>query len=113
MKLLILLFVFMFGFTEDPDCSAFYEKTLSSMSVRGELVKKEKTDKYYLLYVKNELEDGKETTIRLLKNRTGKRIFLFAIDKSVIIKAKGETVVRVAAPIKDGFNVQIFPDLCE
>lgn len=114
MKLLLLLFIFLQGLTGDkPVCNAFYEKTLSPMSVKGELIKKENTDKYYLLHVKNEKEDGKETTIRLLKNKIGKQIFMFAIDKSIIVKAKGEAIVRVLVPVKDGFNVQIFPDLCE
>lgn len=113
MKLLLLLFIFMQGLTDEPDCRTFYEKTLSPMSVQGELIKKEKTDKYYLLYVKNERDNGKEAIIQLLKNKIGKQIFIFALDKSIIVKAKGQAVVRVVAPVKDGFNVQIFPDLCE
>lgn len=99
--------------TGEPDCKTFYEKTLAPMSVRGELMKKEKTDKYYLLYVKNENESGKETIIQLLKNKTGKNIFMFALDKNIIIKVEGETALRVAAPTKNGLDVRIFPDLCE
>lgn len=114
MKLLLLLFLFIQGLTGDkPDCKAFYEKTLVPMSVKGEVVKKEKTDDYYLFYVKNENDNGKEVVIRLLKNKTGRMIFMFAIDKSMFIKAKGEAVVRVVVPVKDGLNVQVFPDLCE
>lgn len=40
-------------------------------------------------------------------------IYLFAIDNSMIVKAEGEAVVRVISPVKDGYNVQVFPDLCE
>ena len=93
---------------EEFDCKMFYEKTLVPMSI-----KKEKTDDYYLLYVKNEKDSGKEAVIRLLKNKTGKMIYLFAIDNSMIVKAEGEAVVRVISPVKDGYNVQVFPDLCE
>ena len=54
MKLLLLLFILMQGFTGDePDCKAFYEKTLYPIAIKGDLIKKEKTDEYYLLYVKN------------------------------------------------------------
>lgn len=113
MKLLLLLFFFFQGLTDKADCCAFYEKTLAPMSVKGKLVKKEKTDQYYLLYVKNEKEKGKESIIRLLKNKTGKMIFMFAVDNSMIIKVEGEAVVRVVAPAKEGLNVRIFPDLCE
>lgn len=114
MKLLLLLFILMQSFAEkQPDCKTFYEKTLASMSVKGELVKKEKTDENYLLYIKNEKDNGKEVVIRLLKNKTGRRIFMFCLDKSMIVKVKGEMGVHVAAPVKDGYIVQIFPDLCE
>lgn len=114
MKLLLLLFLFMQGLTGDkPDCKAFYEKTLYPISLKGELIKKEKTDEYYLLYVKNENEGGKEVVVKLLKNQTGKSIYLFATDKSLISKRKGETALHVLAPIINGFNGRIFPDLCE
>lgn len=114
MKLLLLLFLFMEGLTGDkPDCKAFYEKTLYPISLKGELIKKEKTDDYYLLYVKNENEGGKEVVVKLLKNQTGKSIYLFATDKSLISKRKGETALHVLAPIINGFNGRIFPDLCE
>ena len=113
MKLLLLLFILMQGVTnEEFDCKMFYE-TLVPMSIKGGLIKKEKTDDYYLLYVKNEKDSGKEAVIRLLKNKTGKMIYLFAIDNSMIVKAEGEAVVRVISPVKDGYNVQVFPDLCE
>lgn len=114
MKLLLLLFILIQGITNDElDCKMFYEKTLVPMSIKGGLIKKEKTDDYYLLYVKNEKDSGKEAVIRLLKNKTGKMIYLFAIDNSTIVKAEGEAVVRVISPVKDGYNVQVFPDLCE
>ena len=114
MKLLLLLFILMQGVTnEEFDCKMFYEKTLVPMSIKGGLIKKEKTDDYYMLYVKNEKDSGKEAVIRLLKNKTGKMIYLFAIDNSMIVKAEGEAVVRVISPVKDGYNVQVFPDLCE
>lgn len=114
MKLLLLLFLFMQGLTGDkPDCKAFYEKTLYPISLKGELIKKEKTEDYYLLYVKNENEGGKEVVVKLLKNQTGKSIYLFATDKSLISKRKGETALHVLAPIINGFNGRIFPDLCE
>lgn len=114
MKLLLLLFLFMQGLTGDkPDCKTFYEKTLYPISLKGELIKKEKTDEYYLLYVKNENEGGKEVVVKLLKNQTGKSIYLFATDKSLISKRKGETALHVLAPIINGFNGRIFPDLCE
>ena len=114
MKLLLLLFILMQGFTGDePDCKAFYEKTLYPISLKGNLIKKEKTDEYYLLYVKNEEEGGKEVIVRLLKNQTGKSIFLFALDNSLISKRKGETALHVLAPISNGFKGRIFPDLCE
>lgn len=102
------------GLTGDkPDCKAFYEKTLYPISLKGELIKKEKTDEYYLLYVKNENEGGKEVVVKLHKNQTGKSIYLFATDKSLISKRKGETALHVLAPIINGFNGRIFPDLCE
>lgn len=114
MKLLLFLFLFLQGLTANEiDCKSFYEKTLLPMSVKGELIKKDNTDEYYLLYVKNENEDGKEVVIRLLKNQTGKKIFMFAVDNSIIVKAKGEVVVRVITPTPNGYNVQVFPDLCE
>lgn len=114
MKLLLLLFILMQGFTGDePDCKAFYEKTLYSIAIKGDLIKKEKTDEYYLLYVKNEEDGGKELVVRLLKNQTGKSIFIFASDKSLISKRKGETALHVLAPMNGGFNGRIFPDLCE
>lgn len=114
MKLLLLLFLFMQGLTGDkPDCKTFYEKTLYPISLKGELIKKEKTEDYYLLYVKNENEGGKEVVVKLLKNQTGKSIYLFATDKSLISKRKGETALHVLAPIINGFNGRIFPDLCE
>ena len=85
MKLLLLLFLFLQGLTgNESDCKAFYEKTLYPISLKGNLIKKEKTDEYYLLYVKNEEEGGKEVIVRLLKNQTGKSIFLFALDNSFI-----------------------------
>lgn len=102
------------GLTGDkPDCKAFYEKTLYPISLKGELIKKEKTEDYYLLYVKNENEGGKEVVVKLLKNQTGKSIYLFATDKSLISKRKGETALHVLAPIINGFHGRIFPDLCE
>lgn len=98
---------------DKPDCKTFYEKTLYPISLKGELIKKEKTEDYYLLYVKNENEGGKEVVVKLLKNQTGKSIYLFATDKSLISKRKGETALHVLAPIINGFNGRIFPDLCE
>lgn len=44
---------------------------------------------------------------------TGKSIFIFASDKSLISKRKGETALHVLAPISNGFKGRIFPDLCE
>ena len=58
-------------------------------------------------------EGGKEVIVRLLKNQTGKSIFLFALDNSLISKRKGETALHVLAPISNGFKGRIFPDLCE
>ena len=114
MKLLLLLFLFLQGLTgNESDCKAFYEKTLYPISLKGNLIKKEKTDEYYLLYVKNEEEGGKEVIVRLLKNQTGKSIFLFALDNSLISERKGETALHVLAPISNGFKGRIFPDLCE
>ena len=85
MKLLLLLFLFLQGLTgNESDCKAFYEKTLYPISLKGNLIKKEKTDEYYLLYVKNEEEGGKEVIVRLL-----------------------------LAPISNGFKGRIFPNLCE
>ena len=111
MKLLLLLFLFLQGLIgNESDCKAFYEKTLYPISLKGNLIKKEKTDEYYLLYVKN---GGKEVIVRLLKNQTGKSIFLFALDNSLISKRKGETALHVLAPISNGFKGRIFPDLCE
>lgn len=102
------------GFTKDqPDCKTFYEKRLAPIPLTGRVVKKEKTDEYYLLYLKSEKEGEKEVVIRLLKNQIGKSIFLFSVDNSLIIKRKGETALHIVAPMKDGFNVRIFPDLCE
>ena len=114
MKLLLLLFVLMQGLAGDkPDCKAFYEETWYPISLSARLFKKEKTDEYYLLYLKGEDDGGKEVVVRLLKNQMGKSIFLFAVDKSLISKRKGETALHILAPMKDGFNVQIFTDLCE
>ena len=114
MKLLLLLFFFLQGLIgNESDCKAFYEKTLYPISLKGNLIKKEKTDEYYLLYVKNEEEGGKEVIVRLLKNQTGKSIFLFALDNSLISKRKEETALHVLAPISNGFKGRIFPDLCE
>lgn len=39
MKLLLLLFILMQGFTGDePDCKAFYEKTLYPIAIKGDLI---------------------------------------------------------------------------
>ena len=73
MKLLLLLFILMQGFTGDePDCKAFYEKTLYPIAIKGDLIKKEKTDEYYLLYVKNEEMAGKNLLSGFLKTKREK-----------------------------------------
>ena len=87
-------------------------ETLYPIAIKGDLIKKKKTDEYYLLYVKNEEDGGKELVVRLLKPN-GKSIFIFASDKSLISKRKGETTLHVLAPISNGFKGRIFPDLCE
>lgn len=112
MKLLFLLFILLRWPNETPDCNTFYAQTLSPLSIKGDLQKKEETNEYFLLQVKN--EDEKIIKIQLLKNNTGRKIFNFVKDNSKIVKAKGETTIRIAAPISNGgLLVQIFPDLCE
>lgn len=107
----MLFFVLHFS-TGKIDCKAYYDKILSPLSIKGELVKKEETDHYFVLYIKNE-KDDKDIELKLLKNNTGKKIFKFVDSKCIIVKRENQTVIRVAKPTNGGFDVQLFPDLCE
>ena len=109
----LLLFISAFFLTLPPeDCSVFYDKSLKQLSVNGELTKKESLTDYYIFTVKN--KTGETIPIKILKTNTGIKLYMFAKEKSLIIKVKNEKVIRVAVPSSNGgYTVQIFPDLCE
>lgn len=115
MKILLLSVLFAIFQTPEKniDCSEFYKETLDLISVDGDITKKEETDQFYILYVKNNEDQGKEVVIKLLKNNTGKRIYRLAFEKTRVIKKKGRTKLSLVTPIPNGLNVNGFPDLCE
>lgn len=110
MKLLLLLFMLL-SVPQDKNCSEFYQTTLVPIHVDGELQKKEMTNEYYILFIRKKTDEVVQ--IKLLKNKTGLKIYNFALLKSRIVKVKGEFTIRVMAPRSNGFTVQLFPDLCD
>lgn len=94
------------------DCAMFYDQNLKPLSVNGELVNKKSFPDYNLLTVKN--KEGGTITIKLLKTNVGIKLYMFAKEKSLIIKKKGENIIHVAVPLPNGgIQVQVFPNLCD
>lgn len=110
MKLLLLLFLLLSA-PENKNCTEFYQKTLVPRHIDGQLEKKETTNEYYILSIREKTD--KVVQIKLLKNKTGLKIYKFALLNSRVVKVKGEFTVRVMAPRVDGFMVRQFPDLCD
>ena len=113
MKFLFLLLAFTYCIEGDVDCSAFYKETLVPISFDGILIKKEKTDQYYILYVRDKKDNKTVTKVQLLNNRAGKMIYQFATDSSIVAKRKNQLNLHIAAPMVNGYNVRIFKDFCE
>lgn len=112
MKLLFLLYAMLFSTIDPSDCQSFYNKTLKPIHFDGYLVKKEKTEQLYILHIEDK-KDKHLTVVQLLKNETGRSIYLFAKDSCWISKKENRLDIHVVVPIHDGYNVRVFQDLCE
>lgn len=112
MKLLFLLWVMLFPDIDPSDCTSFYNKTLVPVRIDGYLVQKKETEQHYILRVQDK-NDKHTTDVQLLKNKTGRSIYLFAKDSSLVVKPENRMDIHVVVPSADGYSVRVFPDLCE
>lgn len=108
----LLFAILLLGSLIHDDCESFYKKTLYPIEIKGSLTMKEEQEDYFIFHIKN--EDGKNITLKLLKNKTGKRIFNAAREKCQIFKSPNRYSISVVNFYDDEtLFVEKFPDPCE
>lgn len=108
---ILITFLFSLFSLENIDCDKFYKENFDPINVRGVIVKKETTDDFYIISVKDDKKNI--VKIKLLKNHSGFEIFTFSFINSDVLKIGGQRNIHIRVKHLDGsLTGRIFDKFC-